>query len=198
MFITFEGPEGAGKSTAIRALTQRLETAGFPFLQTREPGAGVFGGRIREILLSGDSMPAESELFLFLADRAHHVREILRPALGSGKVVVCDRYADSTLVYQAYGRGLDLAFARAANHVATGGLQPALTLLLDLPAEIGLARLESKDRLDREPLEFHQRVRDGFLAEAALEPGRWVVLDATLSPSEVADRVWAEVSSRLG
>lgn len=198
MFITFEGPEGSGKSTCLQAIAGRLIEAGFSMVLTREPGAGVFGGKIRELLLGGTEMPPESELFLFLADRSAHVRETLKPALAEGRVVLCDRYADSTVVYQCHARGLDEAFVREANRFATDGLTPDLTLLLDLPPEVGLARLSSPDRLDREPLEFHQRVRVGFLSEAAREPGRWRVLDATQPAARVAEQAWAEVSARLG
>ena len=176
------------------AIAGRLIEAGFSMVLTREPGAGVFGGKIRELLLGGTEMPPESELFLFLADRSAHVRATLKPALAEGRVVLCDRYADSTVVYQCHARGLDEAFVREANRFATDGLTPDLTLLLDLPP----ARLSSPDRLDREPLEFHQRVRVGFMAEAAREPGRWRVLDATQSPERVAEQAWAEISARLG
>lgn len=185
MFITFEGPEGAGKSTAIRAVAERLREAGREVLVTREPGAGTFGASVREILLHGEEMPAESELFLFLADRAHHVRRIIVPALAQGSWVLCDRYADSTFVYQAVARGLDSNFIRSANDFATGGLVPNRTFLLDLPAEVGLSRLVSQDRLDAQPLEFHRKVRQGFLDLAQEEPGRWHVVDATQSAEAV-------------
>jgi len=189
MFVTFEGPEGAGKSTAIAQLAERVRAAGRTVVTTREPGAGDFGQRIRAILLEGDAMPAESELFLFLADRAHHVREIIRPALSRGDVVLCDRYADSTFVYQSVGRGLDAEFVRTANRFATGGLMPDLTLLFDLDVKVGLARLKDADRMDREPIEFHERIRTGFLAEAA-SGGRWHVIDAEMPISAVVDRAW--------
>lgn len=198
MFVTFEGPEGSGKSTCLLAVAERLRDAGYSVVLTREPGTGILGGKIRELLLGGTQMPPESELFLFLADRSAHVRDILKPALAGGRIVLCDRYADSTVVYQCHARGLDEAFVREANRFATDGLAPDLTLLLDLPPEIGLARLSSPDRLDREPLEFHQRVRAGFLSEAAREPGRWRVLDATQPPERVAEQAWAEIRARLG
>lgn len=187
MFVTFEGPEGAGKSTALREIAQRLREAGHPVLETREPGAGTVGTDIRRILLHGDDLPPATELLLFLADRAHHMDRIIRPALAEGKWVLCDRHTDSTYVYQAVARGLDPDFVRRGNQFATGGLRPDLTLLFDLPVEIGLSRLVSPDRLDREPLEFHQKVRSGFLDLAREEPDRFRVIDASQSPESVVE-----------
>jgi len=189
MFITFEGPEGAGKSTAIRAVADELRIQGRDALVTREPGAGTFGRQIREILLHGEEMPSESELFLFLADRSNHVRNIIRPALAEGRWVLCDRYADSTFVYQAHVRGLEPSFVKSANHFATGGLIPNHTFLLDLDPEIGLARLQSRDRLDAQPIEFHRKVREGFLRLAEAEPLRWHVIDARQTPSEIVETI---------
>jgi dTMP kinase len=183
MFVTFEGPEGAGKSTALRTVASSLRESGRTVLETREPGAGELGSRIREVLLHGGDMPYESELFLFLADRANHVRSLVRPALIRGDWVLCDRYADSTLVYQSFGRGLDRTFVDAANRVATQGLTPDLTILFDLDPAVGLARLTQKDRMDGAPLAFHQRVREGFLAVAAENPARWRIVDAS-QPAE--------------
>jgi len=197
VFITFEGPEGAGKSTVLRAVADSLRQEGRAVLETREPGAGEVGREIRRLLLQGQELEPAAELFLFLADRAQHVRDIVRPALAEGTIVLCDRHADSTLVYQGYGRGLELALLRDLNRLATSGLRPGLTLLLDLPAEVGLARIAHPDRIDREPLEFHQRVRDGFLSEAQREPDRWVVLDASVEPEMVTDRALEEVRKRL-
>lgn len=196
MFVTFEGPEGAGKSTVLRAVAEALRGDGQEVLTTREPGAGELGTGIRELLLHGSGMPAESELFLFLADRSNHVRNIVRPALEAGKVVLCDRYADSTLVYQSLARGLDERFVRAANGFATGGLVPDVTLLFDLPPEVGLSRLSSKDRLDAEPIEFHRKVREGFLKEARREGGRWVILDATQGIGEVTTQAWNTLKAK--
>ncbi|MCX7799082.1 MAG: dTMP kinase [Fimbriimonadales bacterium] len=196
MFISFEGPEGAGKTTLIGALDERLRALGRATLVTREPGAAM-GGQIRRLLLEGAGMDPKTELFLFLADRAEHAAKVLRPALAEGRVVLCDRHADSTVVYQGYGRGLDLDQLRRWNAFATAGLKPDLTVLLDLPPEIGLARLQSRDRLDREPLEFHRAVRRGFLEEARLEPDRWVVLDATLPKERVLECAWQPILDRL-
>jgi dTMP kinase len=197
MFVTFEGPEGGGKTTLIRGLRERLEGDGFEVVTTREPGAGDVGGRIREILLHGEALDAKAELLLFLADRAQHVASLVRPALERGAVVLCDRFADSTVVYQGYGRDLPLDDLRQWNAFATGGLRPDLTFVLDLDPAVGLARVQDVNRLDREPLAFHQRIRDGFLAEARREPDRFMVLDASKPAQTVLDLSYREVRSRL-
>lgn len=191
MFITFEGPEGAGKSTALREVARRLRERGREVVETREPGSGGLGRQIREILLHGEEMPAEAELFLFLADRANHVRTVIRPALERGAWVLCDRHADSTFVYQAYVRGLDAEFVDRANRFATGGLLPDQTFLLDLAPELGLSRLTSPDRLDAQPIGFHRKVREGFLALALSDPGRWRTIDASQSPEGVVSDIMA-------
>jgi dTMP kinase len=196
-FITFEGIDGAGKSTLARAIGTMLEEHGKKVLLTREPGAGDFGAQIRKILLEGGDMPPESELFLFLADRSNHVRNIILPALARGKWVLCDRHADSTLVYQGYGRDLDRDFLRQANFVATSGLRPTKTILVDLPVEVAKARQTKGDRLDAESIAFFERVRAGFLAEAELEPDRWVILDGTLEPNHLVKLAWAELARLL-
>ena len=197
MFVTFEGPEGAGKSTVLAQIAQRLRDQGRDVVTTREPGAGAFGARIRELLLHGEDMTPRAELFLFLADRSQHVATIVRPALERGAVVLCDRYVDSTLVYQSYTRGLDLDFAKAANDFATENLTPDLTILLDLPPETGLARVTNKDRLDAQPLEFHQRVREGFLQLASITPDRWRVVPADRELNHVISEVWAYLEEEL-
>lgn len=197
MFVALEGPEGSGKSTAAAGLANLLQQAGRGVVVTREPGAGELGQRIRSILLDGPDMPPLSELFLFLADRANHMVETIKPAIDSGKVVLCDRHADSTVVYQGHARGLDVAELRRLNALATGGIKPDLVLLFDLPVEVGLARVESKDRLDAEPVSFHEKVRAGFLAEASLDPGRWVVLDASQEPEKVLADAWQALSAAL-
>jgi dTMP kinase len=194
MFVTFEGPEGAGKSTVLARIADRFREQGREVITTREPGAGDFGAEIRRLLLHGEDMTPPAELFLFLADRAQHVARVIRPALAEGKIVLCDRYADSTLVYQAYARGLDIDFVRAGNAFATGGLVPSLTVLLDLPSAMGLARVRDKDRLDSQPLEFHEKVRAGFLALAAEDPGRWRVVSAEAQPNDVVEAVWSIVA----
>jgi len=197
VFVTFEGGEGAGKTTAIRALRARFESEGHQVTITREPGSGDVGTKIREILLHGGALDPKCELFLFLADRAQHVASIVRPALQMGHLVLCDRHADSTVVYQGVGRGLLPETTRPLNALATGGLTPDLTILFDLRPEIGLARLSERDRLDAEPLEFHLKVRQGFLEEAAREPERWVVIDAEQDPDAVIAACYESISSRL-
>ncbi len=197
MFVSFEGPEGAGKSTALGVVAERLRNSGHPVLTTREPGAGELGARIRELLLHGQDISAETELMLFLADRANHVAGIVRPALAEVRIVLCDRYADSTLVYQGMARGLEERFVREGNLFATRGLVPNLTLLFDLPVEIGLGRLTDRDRLDAQPIEFHRKVREGFLRLAREEPGRWRVLDATQEPDRLAEEAFGHVQALL-
>ncbi|MCB0825533.1 MAG: dTMP kinase [Armatimonadetes bacterium] len=197
MFITFEGPEGAGKSTLIRSLASELESLGHDVLTTREPGAGEFGQAIRSLLLHGDDLPATSEVFLFLADRSHHMVKIIQPALNEDRVVLCDRHAESTIVYQGYARGLDVELLRKMNLMATGNVRPDLIFLLDLPVEVGLSRIENKDRLDSEPIEFHQKVRDGFLAEREREPSRWHKIDATQAPQAILTEALGEIKKRL-
>lgn len=197
MFITFEGPEGSGKSTAVAAVSAALAAEGRRVVTTREPGGSELGRTVRQALLEGGEVVPLAELFLFLADRAQHVSALIRPVLDAGGIVLSDRYADSTLVYQGYARGLDLDVLRQLNALATGGLKPGITLLFDLPAEQGLARLTSRDRLDAEPLAFHEKVRDGFLNEASADPERWVILDASLPPDAVAGLALAAIRSRL-
>ncbi|MFS8842280.1 dTMP kinase [Synechococcus sp. W55.2] len=197
MFITLEGGEGVGKTTQQALLVERLRQEGYACLCTREPGGTALGKTLRELLLHGDPFSPLAELLLYAADRAEHVSKVIAPALAAGQVVVCDRFTDSTLAYQGYGRGLDLEKIRQLNHLATGGLQPHLTLWLDLPPEVGLARAKARDRLEQERLEFHRRVYQGFQALAAAEPQRIVRVDAQGSPAEVAARLWSVVEPRL-
>lgn len=196
MFITVEGVEGAGKSTLLRLLSRELERRGTAFVCTREPGGCTLGARIRPLLLDvSSSVDARAELFLFLADRAQHVAEIIRPALAEGRWVLCDRYVDSTIAYQGYGRGMDVEMLQRMSDYATKGLWPDRTLLLDLPVETGLARAlarngregmsKSEGRFEFEQTAFHQRIREGFLERASRWPGRFRVLDARLSPEEL-------------
>jgi dTMP kinase len=197
VFITFEGPEGAGKSTVLKRIGDRLADEGRTVLVTREPGAGHVGAQIREILLHSEAIDSRCELFLFLADRAHHVSTMIRPALERDEIVLCDRYTDSTVVYQSYARGLDPLGIRELNAFATDGLVPDLTLLLDVDPEVGLKRLTSKDRLDAEPIMFHRRVREGFLAEAKKDSGRWRIVDASKTLDQVEFLCYAYVKELL-
>lgn len=208
LFITFEGPEGAGKSTHCAMLSEWMALMGVPVLTTREPGEGVVGGQIRRLILNPENttITPKTEALLYAADRAQHVDEVLRPALDRGKVVVCDRYADSYLAYQGYGRGLDLTFLRQLNQMATGGLQPDLTILLDLDSEEGLARVRARessgdtarhtDRMEREELAFHRRLRDGY-RQLAAETGRIKILDAGRGINEVKYEIRRLVSGLL-
>jgi dTMP kinase len=188
-FITIDGPDGAGKTTQAQRLAEALRARGQDVLLTREPGGTKVGERVRSIVLdseTGRHAPITDAL-LFNAARAQHVAEVIRPALNAGRTVVCARYADSTVAYQGYGAGIPLADLRAIQAIATGGLLPDRTILLDLPAEVGLAR--KRDELTRFEVEFdlafHQRVRDGFLELARVEPGRFRVIDARADPDMV-------------
>jgi dTMP kinase len=200
-FITFEGPEGGGKSTQVHRLAASLAELGYTVWTTREPGGTRVGEMIRPILLGRQQAPltAWSEALLFTAARAQHVEEVIRPRIQRGEVILCDRYIDSTLAYQGYGRGLDLDTLRHLQQQATGGLNPDLTLLLNLPVAAGLARIPqpSQDRLDRENASFHERVRAGYQQLAESEPQRWREVDATAGPDHVAGRVLAAAVEAL-
>ena len=190
LLITLEGGEGSGKTTQANALARHLEERGRSVCVTREPGGTALGQAVLRLLRESEgglTLTPLSELLLFEADRAQHVSGLIRPALASGKIVVCDRFSDSSLAYQGYGRGLGLELIRRLNDEATGGLSPHLTLLLDIPPEVGLAREGAQiDVTGRESPAFHKRVREGFLALAREEPERFVVIDATLPVDEVA------------
>ncbi len=217
-FITFEGPEGSGKTTQIRLLAEDLRTAGHEVVCTREPGGVPAAEAIREIVLHGQLF-AETEALLFLAARAEHARAVIRPALERGAVVLCDRFTDSTVAYQGYGLGLDLEPLRALCVFAATGLVPDLTLLLDLPPEVGLRRRmpgavasqlhleidlpeaeaasQAINKMENRDLEFHRRVRAGFLEEAEREPQRIYRVDAARPVRQVQQAVWKEVRRRL-
>ena len=194
-FVTFEGGEGAGKTTVLALVAQELKDRGWSVLTTREPGAGEVGAAIRQLLLHSGEIPPTTELLLFLADRSNHVETIIKPALAKGTVVLCDRFVDSTTVYQAHVRGLDASFIQAGNRFATSGLVPDRTYLLDVPVEIGLARAKGGDRLDAMPAEFHEKVREGFLKLAQQDPARWRTLDASQSASSVASAIIEDLTS---
>ncbi len=202
LFVTFEGGEGSGKSTQVTRLAAHLKSSGLAPLVTREPGGTPLAERIRELLLDPALAPgALTEALLMEAARAELVSAAIRPALAAGRVVLCDRYGDSTLAYQGAGRGLDAALLTAWNQTATGGLVPDLTLLFDVSPELGLQRrgaaAGTPNRLDLESEAFHRRVRERYLELARNEPGRFVVLDAAQSPDALEAQVWATVASRL-
>ena len=200
-FISFEGPEGGGKSTQIHRLAAALAEQGYAVWTTREPGGTRVGEMIRPILLGQQQarMTPWSEALLFTAARVQHVEEVIRPRLQRGELVLCDRYTDSTLAYQGYGRGLDLDTLRRLQSQATGGLQPDLTMLLNLPVETGLSRIPrpAQDRLDRETATFHERVRAGYQEMAAADPRRWREVDAAADADQVAQRILGLVSDAL-
>ena len=202
LFITLEGPEGSGKTTQAEQLAEYLRTQGFDVLLSREPGGPPISEQIRRVLTSLDNtaMHPRTEFLLFSASRAQHVEEVIRPHLAGGGLVICDRFYDASLAYQGYGHGLDLDTLRSITAFATGGLEPDLTILLDLPVEEGLQRREQDgnwNRLDAYDLEFHHRVRKGYLAMVAAEPERWVELDARQSPDAIQDKIRRIVETRL-
>jgi dTMP kinase len=203
VFITLEGPDGSGKTTQARLLAEWLREQGYEVVLTREPGGSDIGDQIRAVLHDprNTAMNARTEILLYSASRAQHVAQRIRPALAAGKIVISDRYADSTLAYQGYGRGLDLETLRTITVFATGGLTPDLTLYLDVAPQEGLQRRllggGEWNRLDAEALEFHQRVRAGYLALVEQEPEHWVVVDAARSVEEVQAEIRALVKARL-
>jgi len=201
LFITFEGGEGCGKSVQAKALFRRLSRLNIPAVLTHEPDGTPFGKKLGRWLkwAQGTDISPLTELLLFNASRAQLVAEVIQPGLESGKVVISDRYADSTTAYQGYGRRLDLDMVKAANSAATQGLKPDLTILLDIPVEEGLARKRAKkqDRFERETLVFHRRVREGYLELARADPERWLVVDASQSREKIAQIIWQRVSQLL-
>jgi dTMP kinase len=202
MFITLEGPEGSGKTSHLPDLADFLREDGWNVLTTREPGGTAIGDQVRQVLMRNDNtaMNPRAETLLFLAARAQLVNEVIRPALAAGTVVISDRYGDSTLAYQGYGHGNDLDTIRQMLAFATGGLTPDLTVLLDVDPAVGLRRKKSVgewNRMDAYQLEFHQRVRAGYLELARQEPRRWVVLDAGLPREMVQSALRQVILARL-
>ena len=208
--ISFEGGDGSGKTTQLKLLEKHRSAHGQTCLGTREPGGTALGEMIRQLLLEAgkEEISFPTELFLYLADRAQHVQEVIRPALASGIIVLCDRFTDSTLAYQGYGRGVDLDMLRRLNEVASPGITPDLTFLLDCPVEVGLSRTAQRivnqtsgkrreDRFEREKVEFHERVRAGFLELARAEPKRIVILDASRAIQEVHEEIRKIVDEKL-
>ena len=203
LFISFEGPDGGGKSTQARMLVEHLKGLGVEVLMTREPGGTAIGDQIRRILadLSNTPMHPRTELLLFSASRAQLCHEVIGPHLQAGGTVVSDRFYDSTFAYQGYGHRLDLAALRHITTFATGGLVPDLTFLLDLPAQEGLLRRKKHgewNRLDAYDLPFHERVRQGFQALATADPARWVTVDAARPAEDVQTDIRRTVEGRLG
>ncbi len=203
MFITLEGPEGSGKSSQLPALAEYLRDEGFDIVVTREPGGTAVGDQIREVLmnLQNVSIVPRTEILLFLAARAQHVEALIRPALEAGKVVICDRYGDSTLAYQGYGHKTDLDTLRLLLDFSTGGLKPDLTLLLDVPVAVGFERKRDNsvewNRLDAYAEAFHKRVRQGYLELAKEEPERWHIIDATKGKAQVQEAMRKVIIERL-
>ncbi len=199
IFITLEGGEGAGKTTQLRSLRERLEKSGKNVIASREPGGTPGAEALRKLLVNGDAYnwDAVTETLLHFAARRDHVEKLIRPALEEGAVVLCDRFADSTLAYQGHGHGLDLKIVEAIRDATIGGLKPDLTFLLDLPAEEGLKRAARSQSYERLPLEFHQCLRDGFRTMARAEPERFVVVDATQSAEKVTEILLSEIKKRL-
>lgn len=202
MFITFEGPEGSGKTSQMQLLSAFLAGQGFSVCPTREPGGTDIGNQVREILtrMDNNAMHPRTEILLFLAARAQLVEQLIRPNLRQGTLVLCDRYADSTLAYQGFGHGVDLDLLRGLLSFATGNLWPDLTLLLDIESEKGLGRKRKGgewNRLDAYELAFHQRVRQGYLDLAKREPERWVIVDASQPFDDVQSELQRVILKRI-
>ncbi len=207
LFVTFEGPEGSGKTTQCRLLARAFESAGLTVVSTREPGGTPIGEQIRQVLhdLGNSAMLPTTEILLYSAARAQLVGELIRPALQRGQIVLSDRYAASTLAYQGYGRGLDLETLRAITAFATEGLRPDLIVYLDLDVSLGLQRkqldlergLGEWNRMDEQSLAYHRRVREGYLQMAAQDPERWLVIDATLAVEIIHAAIYDKVNALL-
>ena len=205
LFITFEGTEGCGKSTQINALAARLQDQGQQVLQTREPGGTPLGEAVRNLLQhdeAGVGMSPEAELLLFTASRAQLTRERILPAIAKGEIVLCDRFMDSTTVYQGVARQINTQAVATINRFAVGDARPDLTILIDLPPEVGMARVHARsdgqlDRIEQEAIEFFQAVRTGYLKLAESEPERFLVLDGSASVEVLEQQIWAAVQPRL-
>ncbi len=210
MFISICGVEGAGKTTQIRHITDFLESTGLKFVMTREPGGTEIGMKIRNILLDpkNGNLTPKAELFLYAADRIQHIEQLILPALNEGKIVVTDRFADSTTVYQGYARGIDLELVEKINELVLNGLKPDITILLDISPAVGLARVkdqlhfgeraESESRFEREELAFHEKIRQGFLTLAQKEMKRFRIIDADRDPGKVTEDVIRVLKAALG
>lgn len=213
-FITFEGVEGCGKTTQIRLLADALRQSGKKVVLTREPGGCKISDKIRAILLDSENseMTPLAELLLYAAARAQHINEVIRPALVTGNIVLCDRFTDATVAYQGFARGIDLGLINRLNETATSGCNPDLTVLIDCPVETGLeraiARIEAgsasdsghlrEERFERESIEFHQKVRNGYLTLAGKSPDRFIIINGTESMTAIAATILRTVSARIG
>lgn len=202
LFITFEGPDGAGKSTQLKLLANHLDSLGIAYITTREPGGTPIADKIRALLLDPDNlaMAAKTEALLYAASRAQHVEEVIKPALAREQVVLCDRYIDASIAYQAVGLGLSPEMIRRWSEEATDGLWPERTFLIDVPASQGLSRIQSRggpDRIEGRDLSYHSKVRETFLALASQEPNRFVIVDGTKTIYEIADQVRREMEKLL-
>jgi dTMP kinase len=203
LFISFEGPDGSGKSTQAEMLSRALRERGLPVVHTREPGGTPLGELVRHIFLTPGGVPMTplAMAMLLSAQRTQHVNDVIRPALEAAKIVVTDRFADSTRAYQGYGMGLGLEAIETLTALATDGMNPDITVYIDVEPEVGLARVASRggaNRLDQENLEFHRRARNGYLALMRTQPQRWLYIDGTPSPDEVHAAVLRSIESRIG
>ncbi len=209
MLITLEGIEGSGKTTQIDYIAAYLQKSGHDYFITKEPGGTVLGAKIRSILLDpqNNNIHPFTELLLYAADRVQHIQEVIKPMIESGRIVICDRFHDSTTVYQGFTRGIDLSLIRQLNSLVLGGLAPDITFILDLDPEIGLkrawkqirngSRSESETRFENEKLQFHESIRNGYLEIARQEPNRFVVVDASGDPSHVRDIILGQLEKSL-
>ncbi|TBL68998.1 dTMP kinase [Paenibacillus thalictri] len=208
LFITFEGPDGAGKTTQLKRLAAKLQETGRDVIVTREPGGTSISDQIREVLLSPDNkkMTDQAEVLLYAASRAQHVHELIIPSLAQGKIVLCDRFIDASMAYQAYGLGIDEQFVRSVNHYASSGLQPNRTYLLDVPIEVSLARLSHRqstvtgselDRIEQKPADYHRKVREGFVRISEQNRERVCWVNASRGEEEIAGDIWSDCNRLL-
>lgn len=205
LLISFEGSEGSGKSTQIEDIAERFEEAGFEVVVTREPGGTGIGEEIRHLLMhaaAGEAMMPETELLLFAASRAQLVREVIAPGIAAGKIILCDRFLDSTTVYQGVGRQIAAEPVHMINKFAVGNIIPDITIVIDVPAEVGFKRIRHRvndlpDRMESETIDFYRKVREGYLYLAQSMPERFVVVDGTKTAARVANKIWDELSKRL-
>jgi len=203
IFITFEGPEGSGKTTQIKLLEKHLRSKGLCVVKTREPGGSDIAEKIRTLLLDPENrkMACNAELLLYLASRAQHINDKIKPSLNKGKAVICDRFSDSTMAYQGYARGISKSLIKRMNNFATTGIKPDLTLYIDIDVGIGLRRAHvrsgKKDRLEMEKRSFHDKVRSGYLAIARKEPGRIKVIKGNASITEISEKICSFADTKL-